>query len=160
MLQSLLVSLLLVGSFSTYSSEKLTNLDPKDFRITSVEISEVESSNDQETHKNFVETKNFISDIGKVIEVVDGLIALGEKIYPIVEAGKPVLSSNLPVTHVIPNVQDSAPDFTLSAMENWYAPKSRTYKVIYKNVYGMEVISFTFSMNYQYGGSYEGSGDT
>lgn len=157
MLQSLLVSLLLVASFSSYSSEKLKNLDPKDFTITSVEISEFEND-DQEITENFVETKNVLSDIGKVIEIVDGLIALGEKIYPIVEAGKPVLTSNLPVTHVIPNIPDSAPDFTFSAMENWQAPRSRSYKVVYKNVYGVEVISFTFAMNYQYGGSYDGAG--
>ena len=37
-------------------------------------------------------------------------------------------------------------------------PKSRSYKVVYKNLYGFEVVSFVYTVHFQYGGSYEGAG--
>ena len=49
-------------------------------------------------------------------------------------------------------------ELTLGMMENWQLPKSKTYRVVYKNLYGVEVISFTYTLHFQYGGSYEGSG--
>jgi hypothetical protein len=154
MLKSLVFSFLLI-----LSSVASSQVDEKEFTIGSVEIVEAESNfsspNQGPTNKNLV------SELGAVIGVIDSLIAIGKKVYPIVEAGKPILSSELPVTHVLPKVNNrdvSDYDITLGMMENWKMPKSRSYRMIYKNLYGMEVISFTFTVHYQYGGSYNGSG--
>ena len=90
--------------------------------------------------------------LGEVIGSVDSLIALGKKVYPIIEAGKPVLSYQLPVSHVLPKINDvnDDHDITLGMMENWKFPSKRSYKVVCKNIYGMEVITlfslFTFNM--------------
>ena len=155
MFKSLVFSLLLTMSslaFSDPSREELT--------ITSVKITEVETPSEFNPVTNDLFDKNVVSDIGQVIGVVDSLIALGKKIYPIIEAGKPIISSELPVTHVLPKRTNEVSDFdlTLSMMENWQMPRSRSYKVVYENLYGMEVVSFTFTVHFQYGGSFEGKG--
>lgn len=150
MLQSLVFSVLL--SFSGLSFAK-TNAK---LTVSNVEIVEIETP---DTVLSDFEDKNVVAEIGEVISVVDSLIALGKKVYPIIEAGKPVLSSNLPVTHVLPKVAEVTDyDLTLGMMENWQFPKTKSYKVIYKNPYGMEVIKFVFTVHFQYGGSYEGKG--
>ena len=154
MLKSLVFSFLLI-----LSSVATSQVDEKEFTISSVEIIETES-NDSSLNQGPT-NKNLVSELGTVIGVVDSLIAIGKKVYPIVEAGRPILSSELPVTHVLPKVNNrdvSDYDITLGMMENWRMPKSRSYRMIYKNFYGMEVISFTFTVHYQYGGSYNGTG--
>ena len=155
MLQSLVFSLLL-----TFSSLSFANIDSKEFTIGSVEITEVESTQSYAKPDNRRFDKNALSGLGQVIGVVDSLIALGKKVYPIVEAGRPVLSSELPVTHVLPKLENEVNDFdlTLSMMENWRLPSSRTYRVVYKNLYGVEVISFSYTVHFQHGGTYEGNG--
>ncbi len=155
MFKSLVFSLLLTMSSLAYSDASL-----EDLTISSVKITEVETPSDLDSVSIDYFDKNVVSEIGQVIGVVDSLIALGKKIYPIIEAGKPVLSSELPVTHVLPKLENEVNDFdlTLSMMENWQMPKSRSYKVVYENIYGMEVISFTFTVHFQYGGSYDGKG--
>ena len=153
MLQSLVFTLLFSLSLTSFAA-----VDEKQFTISSVEVTEIGpiESGFISDHSN----KNVIAGIGEVIGVVDALIALGKKVYPIVEAGKPVLSTDLPVTHVLPKLTNEMSDYdlTLGLMENWKLPKSRSYKVVYKNLYGFEVISFTYTIYFQYGGSYEGAG--
>ena len=152
MLKSLVFSLLFSLSLTSYAE-----IDSNHYSIGSVDIKEVEQIESFSQPRN---NKGVATDLGEVIGVIDSLIAIGKKIYPIVEAGKPVLSSDLPVTHVLPQVDDGTSDYelTLGMMENWKYPKSRSYKITYKNFYGIEVISFTFTVHFQYGGSYEGAG--
>jgi hypothetical protein len=88
--------------------------------------------------------------------VVDKLIALGEKIWKIVEMGKPVVTTNLTPISVLPRTSD--PEAAFYAMENWAAPMVKRYSVAFKNGFGSKVVDFTFYVIYQYGGSYEGKG--
>jgi len=153
MLQSLVFSLILTLSFQAFSE---SSFDHDQFTIGSITIKEIDGPEAVDGDFN---DKNVVAAIGEVIGVVDSMIALGKKIYPIIEAGKPVLSSDLPVTHVLPKKEDvSDYDLTLGMMENWQFPKSKSYKVVYNNIYGMEVISFTYTVHFQYGGSFEGKG--
>ena len=153
MLQSLVFTLLLSLSLSSYA-----DLDKRQFTIGSVEVTEIENNSSDIIFES--NNKSTLSGIGEVIGVVDALIALGKKVYPIVEAGKPILSSELPVTHVLPRKTSDMSDYelTLGMMENWKFPKSRSYKVTYKNLYGFEVVTFVYTVHFQYGGSYEGAG--
>jgi hypothetical protein len=126
------------------------------------DISEVTVTAVEEVAENFVELRDeFKSDksLGQIIMVVDQLIALGRKIWPIIEAGRPVITSNFgPAVSVLPRTSDS-PDFVaMYLMDNWSAPAQQSYLVEYKNGFGSVVISFRYSVSFQHSGRYEGKG--
>ena len=150
----------LVFVFAAHANESGAPIDKDYFTIKTVKVVEVESEEiNEDLRDSYVSRKAEKSGgIGEVIVIIDGLIAIGEKIYPIVEAGKPVLSMDLPVTHVIPNTGDGRNADTLYEMANWKAPRSRSWTVSYENVYGIEVVSFTYTIHFQYGGSHQGKG--
>ena len=43
-------------------------------------------------------------------------------------------------------------------LESWKVPKVYRYNVVYTNLFGVDVVNFTFRVVYSYGGSYEGRG--
>jgi hypothetical protein len=43
-------------------------------------------------------------------------------------------------------------------LEGWRAPKVLGWRVVYENLYGMDVVAFTYKVRFQYGGSYDGKG--
>lgn len=94
--------------------------------------------------------------LGEIIMVVDKLIALGERIWKIVEKGRPVVTTNFQPISVLPKTID--PLGTFYDMEDWRAPLTKRYNLTFKNGFGSKVIDFTFYVIYQYGGSYEGAG--
>jgi hypothetical protein len=95
--------------------------------------------------------------LGEIIMSIDKLLALGKKIWAIIEAGRPVYTNNyMNAISVLPKTDD--PDFTFSQMENWKAPKAKTYRVTYKNGFGMSVIKFDYTTMFQYAGTFEGKG--
>lgn len=83
----------------------------------------------------------------------DMLINVGEKIWEIVKAGEPTLDFKTKSASAIP-----AQAQCLFALTSWKAPRSATYKVSYKNGFGMEVISMTYKLIYTYGGRFDGVG--
>ncbi|MEI8346475.1 MAG: hypothetical protein WCG27_03345 [Pseudomonadota bacterium] len=90
--------------------------------------------------------------LGEVIMVADKLIALGQKIWPIVKAGKPVIDAQFNGLSVIPPglAQDN---FGFDRLFSWSAPKAVHYQVTYKNLYGITVAQFIYSINFQYAGA-------
>jgi len=147
----------LVFTSGSFANDSESQIDKDYFSIKTVKVVEVDPVDGFKD--NYVERgMDKSGGIGEVIVIVDGLIAIGEKVYPIVEAGKPVLSMNLPVTHVIPTTDRGSNADTLYDMENWSSPKSRSWTVTYENFYGVDVVSFTYTIHFQYGGSHQGSG--
>lgn len=122
--------------------------------IVSVEVEELAEEN--------LDILNVKSDksLGQVILVVDQLLALGKKIWPIIEAGKPVVQTSFaPAISVLPRVEGATSnEVAFYDMENWSAPTQKSYKVAFKNGWGSEVISFVYTVAFQYNGSYQGSG--
>ncbi|PIK15648.1 hypothetical protein [Halobacteriovorax sp. JY17] len=102
--------------------------------------------------------KGFEKNLGEVIMVVDKLIALGKKIWVIVEAGKPVVTVNMgaPIS-VLPKT-DNGQLAAFYNMDSWSMPMARTYKVSFKNGFGSSVIGFDYTVNFQWGGKYEDKG--
>ncbi len=100
---------------------------------------------------NTYENKGF----GEAIMIVDQLVALGKKIWPIIEAGRPVITTKFAPVYVLPvQVLD---DQNL-VLDSWSTPKVARYKVVYENLFGMDVITFTFSVQYQAEGQLDGVG--
>jgi hypothetical protein len=83
----------------------------------------------------------------------NSLITIGEKIWQIVKAGEPVLNFAANSVSAIPN--GAVCPFN---MEGWSLPQSRTYRMTYTNLMGMNMIDFTYKVIFSYGGSYGGRG--
>lgn len=119
--------------------------------IGSIEVTEV---TEKEPVDEFLYSDK---NLGQVIMSIDKLIALGKKIWKIVEAGRPVVQTEFaPTVSVLPNVE--SPKTAFYEMENWSMPRVKSYRVVYKNLLGMEVVSFTYGVYYQYNGTYKGKG--
>ncbi|MBY0415880.1 MAG: hypothetical protein K2Q18_17035 [Bdellovibrionales bacterium] len=102
-------------------------------------------------------TSSIIGVLDGVIMVVDKLIAIGQKIIPTIEKGKAVVTNNpMTAVSVLPRLDTKDP--VLHDMGGWSIPVTKHYKIAYKNGYGSEVISFIYSVTYQYGGSHDGKG--
>lgn len=94
--------------------------------------------------------------VGKVISVARDLVALGEDIYRLVIKGKPTNQTSYAPISVIPRIDGKTVD--ILDTETWRAPVKRTYQVIYENLYGIDVVTYRYSVIYSYGGSYNGKG--
>ncbi len=122
------------------------------FEISKVEVTEVESAPIQ--YAEFQQEKN----LNGVIMQAKGLLALGKEIWKIIEAGRPVSNHTAMQTiTVLPKDEDGEPVDVMD-MESWKLPSARSYRVEYKNGFGMTVIGFTYTVVFQWGGSYNGKG--
>lgn len=121
------------------------------FSISEITVTEVEIGDELVWASQY---KGFEKNLGEIIMAVDKLIALGKKIWAIVEAGKPVVNVNMgtPIS-VLP--KDSSAFYD---MDSWSTPMVRTYRVEYKNGFGSSVISFDYTVNFQHSGKYQGKG--
>lgn len=92
-----------------------------------------------------------------IIMVVDKLIAIGQKIIPTIEKGKAVVTNNpMSAISVLPRVD--AQYGVVHEMGSWSIPVTKHFQVNYSNGLGMDVVSFVYSVTYQYGGKYKGTG--
>lgn len=95
--------------------------------------------------------------LDSVIMVVDKLIAIGAKIIPTIEKGKAVVTnSSMAAVSVLPRLETIDP--VVHDMGNWSIPVTKHYQITYKNGLGSDVVSFVYSVTYQYGGTYGGKG--
>jgi hypothetical protein len=102
-----------------------------------------------ETEKDATE-----KNLGEVVMMADTMIALGKKIWPIIEAGKPSVSARTQSISVLP--KSSADVFY--ELEYWKAPKTQKYRIVFQNLYGINVIDFIYIVTFQPGGQFEGKG--
>ena len=95
--------------------------------------------------------------LDSIIMVIDKLIAIGQKIIPTIKEGKSVVTNN-PMASVSVLPRSEAKDPVVHDMGGWSIPVSKHYKISYTNGLGMEVVSFVYSISYQYNGSADGKG--
>lgn len=92
-----------------------------------------------------------------VIMVLDKLIAIGQKVIPTIEKGKAVVTNNpMAAVSVLPRLDTK--DLVVHDMGNWSIPVTKHYKISYKNGFGSEIVTFIYSITFQYGGQHEGKG--
>lgn len=159
---ALLASLISLNSYATSrqlnfveTSRLTTNLQQDDFyQVASVEIEQVEGPAQGPLALN--QPFGVGRELGELLTIIEGMQAIGEKVWPLVKAGEPVVNVNLTPLSVLPTqVKDLD---TFYQMEGWSDPESLHYKVTYKNLYGMTVVEFTYGVHFQYGGKHEDSG--
>jgi len=80
-------------------------------------------------------------------------ITLGEKIWALIAANKPVVSVQTKRAFILPVAEQ---DWT--QMENWKGPAVHSYRLEYKNLFGSTVITHTYTVAYNYGGTYNNAG--
>jgi hypothetical protein len=90
--------------------------------------------------------------VEKPAGILDGIdwssvVAMGEKVWQVIEANKPVVNVKTPVVHALPRGLSCWAD-----LEHWHAPQVKSYDVVYKNGFGMEAVKFRFRLQYTYGG--------
>jgi hypothetical protein len=82
------------------------------------------------------------------------IINIGQKVWDIVKAGKPVVVVNqAPMASALPRGLTC-----WNQLDSWQAPKVSSYEVSYKNGFGMEAVKFRFRLQYTYGGGKNGKG--
>lgn len=102
-------------------------------------------------------TANNAEKTNGIIMIIDKLIAIGEKILPAIKNGRPVVTNNpMAAVSVLPRTNDK--EFALHGMGGWTVPASKHYKLVYTNYLGLDVVSFVYSITYQYNGNLNGKG--
>jgi hypothetical protein len=94
------------------------------------------------------------SPLDEVEVILDQLIRIGQKIYKIVDAGKPVYNSTVHRTDVVPKGITEWQQLT-----GWQTPVSKSYEWSLKNLYGMNVITLRYRILFTPGGRYENRGE-
>jgi hypothetical protein len=97
-----------------------------------------------------------VDNAGKVISTAKDLVALGEDVYKLVIKGKPHNTTSYAPISVVPKENGEAVD--IFTTEYWSEPVSRTFEAVYENLYGVDVVTFRYSVIFSYGGSYNGKG--
>ena len=85
--------------------------------------------------------------------VVDKIINIGTKIWNVIEKGRPVANYAAQKATALP--QNAR---RWDQLQNWQRPTSRVQSVVYKNLYGIEVVRFTYRVISLYGGDVSGIG--
>ncbi|NJM10080.1 MAG: hypothetical protein HC883_04120 [Bdellovibrionaceae bacterium] len=145
MLRYLMFITLAFGGWQAFADQK-ESLWPWD--IQSVELQKIEDVDGPQT----LVLKNDCSQLNSSGVLIDGIawdqiLSIGEKVWEIVQAGKPVVHIETPVAHALPRGLECWSD-----LEHWQAARTQTYEVIYKNGFGMEAVKFRFRLHYTYGG--------
>lgn len=97
-----------------------------------------------------------LANVGQVLAVAQGVVALGESVYTLVQKGKPSNKTTYAPISVLPKIGNEVID--IFETEDWKAPKRYTYEIVYTNGFNMDVVKFRYSVIFAYGGKYNGAG--
>jgi hypothetical protein len=96
---------------------------------------------------------NVITDLLGDLGDVKKWVTLGQKIWDVIRNNQPVVNVKTQTVSVLPL---SKPNWT--EMETWKGPAAKSYTVAAKNLYGITVISHTYTVAFHHGGSLGGRG--
>lgn len=157
--------ILALVAFSTGAWSNTQYDDSKFYQITNVEVKEISRDIilDQDVQRTVsdsyvgnMKSGASVEGAGKIISVARDLVALGEDIYRLVSKGKPNVSTSYDPISVIPRVNGTPVD--ILDTESWSMPSKRTYAMSLKNTYGIEVVTFRYSIIFSYNGKFNGAG--
>ncbi|PIT99515.1 MAG: hypothetical protein COT74_10980 [Bdellovibrionales bacterium CG10_big_fil_rev_8_21_14_0_10_45_34] len=134
-------------------------IDEKYFTLKSVQIEEIAQPDFQAKETSPCDAKQVVnrgqatSNPGSGEVDIREIINIGQTMWRIVQENKPVVTVNVQRADAVPSGVRSWLD-----LECWQAPKMHTFRVIYKNLYGMTVINMEFRLSYSHGGRWNGVG--
>lgn len=95
--------------------------------------------------------------VGEILMMTKELIAIGKQVYGFIKENQPVVNINSTPISVLPRDVKGAPVQSF-ALSNWNAPKTKKFRVEFKNYLGMTPVTFEYVSIYSYGGKYNGKG--
>ncbi len=98
------------------------------------------------------------TDLGTIILTLDKIMALGKKVWAIIEGGRPIVQLNLGNHVSVLPYQKGETDLGVLDLDNWSSFKGMKYTVTCENLLGLEVIRFTYIASFQHNGEYLGKG--
>ncbi len=157
-----LTAALILTSLSSFAAAKKNHLSAstkKHLTIASVEILDIT----EEYDNSLLEISNISMEglslnpitgtINQVDLIVDKVINIGQKIWNVVDKGRPVANYSSSKATALPGNATR-----WDQLESWQTPKSKVMRVVYKNMYGIEVVRFTYRIILLYGGTVNGVG--
>lgn len=121
--------------------------------IGAIDCSSVEPSPAPSTLGNPIESMNPIEALDTVDMIVDKIINIGQKIWKIVDAGKPVVNVRTNVATAMPQGARCWND-----LQAWQVPQSKTYEVAFKNGFNANVVKMSYRVLWLPGGQAKGVG--
>lgn len=106
--------------------------------------------------KNFEKSSNRLGQLTEVIGVANQFVALGERIYKIIEKGRPVLNISSEPISILPKRGDDY--VNAEDLSHWSAPVVKKYRVEFKNLYGIQTAAFSMMLFYSHSGTDQGKG--
>jgi hypothetical protein len=91
--------------------------------------------------------------LGEISIALDRIINLGQKLWQIVEAGRPVVDVQSKFANAVPDGIKS-----WESLEGWKVPSSKVFQVTFRNGLGGHPVDFNYRLLYTYGGSLGGKG--
>lgn len=91
--------------------------------------------------------------IDQIGVTIDKIVNLGQKVWNIIELGRPVVNVNSYTANALPAGVQCWSDLT-----GWQIPQSKVYRVQYENGFGMNVVDFAYRVTFTAGGSLNGQG--
>jgi len=145
---------------ASLSQAQAKEMDPMDLTIGEVVVTEVSdealvTASDMGFFKQpgVTEPANVAAELEAAAVIFDQIVNLGQKVWKLVEDGKPVVSTRWATANALPEgIQNWL------SMSGWDNPRARVYRVEYKNLYGVTVVDFSFRVTYTAGGSFQGQG--
>ena len=159
MLKSLMIAVTLLTSTLAHANDNVTREFDPAYMISHVEVTPLETAEKGNT-VTLPSAPGAGIGLGEVAMIIDGLLAIGKKVWPIIDANRPVITTTglAPALSVLPQFDVNARNVELHQMAGWSHPKAASYRVSYKNIYGGELVGFTYTVYFQFNGSHNGVG--
>lgn len=81
------------------------------------------------------------------------LVNLGKQIWQIILENQPVVNVSTDTANVVPQGVEG-----WMTLQGWSAPKAKNYRILYRNLMGVDVVDFSYRVLYTYNGNYRGKG--
>ena len=94
-----------------------------------------------------------INNVNLVLDTLDRIINIAEKIWGIIEKNQPVVDINVKYANAVPyGIQH------WTQLQGWSKPKTKTYSFVAKNLYGISVVKVVYQLQFRHSGNYQGKG--
>ena len=94
-----------------------------------------------------------IEELDTAEVILDKILAIGRKVWAVVEANKPVVSFTNQTASALPQGVQS-----WQQLSGWQTPRAFVYRVNYENLYGISVVDFSYRVTYTPAGNVNGRG--
>lgn len=100
-----------------------------------------------------VDISQSLNNVNAVLDTIDRIVNLAEKIWGIIEKNQPIAEVNVKYANAVPyGIQH------WTQLQGWSKPKTVKYSFVAKNAYGIQVVKVVYQVHLTYGGNYQGKG--